>query len=133
MLTKNSNKKIIKNSISVCLAGETNKQVREDVLKILDTTDHPYYIILFRGNLGRQDFKALYSHDGSGYVEKIYGPTVPTIPEILDELMVEKFFRYDSGNKVFKELTGIKTFSLTTDAVSLNQTYVKKISNNMIY
>lgn len=37
----------------VCLAGETNKNEREEVLKLLDGTDHPYYIILFRGNLGR--------------------------------------------------------------------------------
>jgi len=52
-----------------------------------------------------------------GTVEKILGPAV--CPEIIDERMVEKFFRYDSGNKVFKELAGIKGFSLTTDAVVL--------------
>ncbi len=50
---KNSNKKLIKNSLNVCLAGETNKVTREDVIKILESTEHPYYIILFRGNLGR--------------------------------------------------------------------------------
>ena len=58
---KNSNKKLIKNAITqVILAGETNKVEREDVLKMLDETEYPYYIILFKGNLGRQDFKALY-------------------------------------------------------------------------
>lgn len=37
----------------VSLAGETNKSEREEVLKIIDETNYPYYIILFRGNLGR--------------------------------------------------------------------------------
>lgn len=100
------------------MAGEINKIVREEVLKIIDESDYPYYIIMFRGNLGRHDFKALYSHDGIGTVEKVYGPQ--NIPELLDDKMVEKFFRYDSGNKVFKELTGIKSFSITTDAIALH-------------
>lgn len=51
---KNSNKKLIKNAVSmVSLAGETNKLEREDVLKVIDGTDYPYYIIMFKGNLGR--------------------------------------------------------------------------------
>ncbi len=54
--------------IQVCLAGETNKQEREEVLKVIDESDHPYYIIMFRGNLGRQDFRALYAHDGMGFI-----------------------------------------------------------------
>lgn len=101
------------------------------MLKIIDETNHPYYIILFRGNLGRQDFKALFSHDGIGTVEKIYGPN--SVPECLEDKMVEKFFRYDSGNKVFKELPGIKSFSLTTDAVSLLKNYRKKVSHNILF
>ncbi len=75
VFNKNSNKKLIKNAISmVCMAGGTNKQEREEVLKIIDSTDFDFYLILFRGTLGRQDFKALYSHDGHGNVNKIYGP-----------------------------------------------------------
>ena len=54
----------MKNAIQVSLAGETNKQEREQVLKLLEETDYIYYIIMFRGNLGRSDFKALYVHDG---------------------------------------------------------------------
>jgi hypothetical protein len=50
---KNSNKKIIKNALLVCLAGESNKAEREAVLKVLEETDYTYYIIMFRGNLGR--------------------------------------------------------------------------------
>ena len=40
--------------------------------------------------------------------------------------MVEKFFRYDSGAKTFKELAGTKAFSLTTDAVVLAKSYNSK-------
>ena len=54
--------------------------------------------------MGRQDFKALYWHDGTGRVEKIYGPQ--GVPDYLEDKMIEKFFRYDSGNKNFKEIAG---------------------------
>eukprot|EP00347_Sterkiella_histriomuscorum_P003400 403364443 len=128
---KNSNKKIIKNSIQVILGGETNKQIREEVLKVIDETDYTYYIVMFRGNLGRQDYKALYSHDGSGQAEKIHGPS--TVPEVLFDHMIEKFYRYDSGNKVFKELTGIKGFTLTTDAIALHKKYNQKVGSNILY
>lgn len=117
--------------MSVCLGGDTNKQEREEVLSVLDSTDYPYYIILFRGNLGRQDYKALYAHDGICGVTRIHGP--PTVPEILEDKMVEKFFRYDSSNRIFKELTGIKSFTLTTDAASMHKQYNKKIPSNVLY
>lgn len=122
MFTKNSNKKILKNAIMVCLAGESNKAEREQVLKVLEETDYTYYIIMFRGNLGRQDFRALYCHEGNssqigGQVFKIHGP--PNIPDVLEDKMIDKFFRYESGAKQFKEIPGIKSFTLTTDAVNL--------------
>ncbi len=116
----------------VVLAGDINKTEREEVLKIIDETDYPYYVLMFRGNLGRQDYKALYSHDGLGTVVKIHGPN--NIPEVLEDRMIEKFFRYDSSNKVFKELSGIKTFTLTTDAVSLHKTVAaKKVPSSVLY
>lgn len=82
---------------------------------------------MFRGNLGRQDYKALYAHDGIGTVFKIHGPS--NAPELLEDKMIDKFFRYDSGNKVFKEQSGIKSFTLTTDAVSLKPVTNKKVSS----
>jgi len=67
----------------------------------------------------------LYCHDGgqqsggliSGSVLKLHGPA--TIPDVLEDRMIEKFFRYESSTKSFKELEGIKTFTLTTDALIL--------------
>ena len=64
VFAKNSNKKLLKNALLVCLAGESNKQEREQVLQVFEETDYPYYIIMFRGNLGRSDYRALYGHDG---------------------------------------------------------------------
>ncbi|CDW86206.1 UNKNOWN [Stylonychia lemnae] len=128
---KNSNKKIIRNAIQVILAGDTNKLIRDEVLKVIDDTDYPYYIVLFKGNIGRQDFKALYQHDGIGLIEKIMGSA--GCPDIIEDKMVEKFFRYDSGNKIFKELAGIKSISLTTDAVALHKKFNHKVSNNALF
>lgn len=66
-----------------------------------------------------------------GGVVKIYGP--PNVPEFLDDKMVEKFYRYDSGGKTFKELAA-KAFSLTTDAVVLTKAYNnKKMPTNILY
>jgi hypothetical protein len=39
------------------------------------------------------------------------------MPDVLEDRMIEKFFRYESGAKAFKELQGIKGFTLTTDAI----------------
>ena len=48
--------------------------------------------------------------------------------------MIEKFFRYESSTKAFKELTGIKGFTLTTDAITLKPSFiVKKPLNNLLY
>ena len=45
--------------------------------------------------------------------------------------MLDKFFRYESGAKNFKELVGSKGFTLTTDAVQLNKAWVKKHTANV--
>jgi hypothetical protein len=67
-----------------------------------------------------------------GRVEKIYGPL--NAPDFIEDKMVEKIFRYDSGNKVFKELAGTKTISITTDAVVLTKAYNnKKMPTTILY
>ena len=74
-------------------------------------------IIVFKSELGRRDFKALYSHEvNTGEVKKIVG-TGP-LPEFIVPEMVKKYFRYDSGAKMFKELQ-CKEFITGTDAVIL--------------
>lgn len=62
---------------------------------------------------------------------KIFGQA--NAPEVLEDKMIEKYYRFDSGNRIFKELTGNKNFSLTTDAVVLTKAYNKKIPSTVIY
>jgi hypothetical protein len=38
------------------------------------------------------------------------------LPELVEAEQVTHFFKYDSGNKAFKEIAGIRQFSTTTDA-----------------
>ena len=97
----------------------------------MEQTEHTYYVILFRGNLGRQDYKALYCHDGASVPSKIHGNNAP---ETLDSAMIEKYYRYDSGNKIFKELTGVSGFTLTTDAVVMqNKKKGNGLNANILY
>lgn len=68
-LAKNSNKKIIKNALSLCvLAGQSDVQKRERdlVLEILDNMAEEFtsFLIVFKPNPGRFDFKALYASEG---------------------------------------------------------------------
>ena len=131
---KASNKKMIRNALQVVLAGETNRSERELVIGLLDDSDYPHYVILFRGHLNRSDYKALYYHDGLNSQEivsltKLHGPA--SAPEMLLPGQCEKYFRYESGAKAFKEIQGIKGFTLTTDAVQAKGAAGKK--TNVIY
>jgi len=50
-------------------------------------------------------------------------------PNEISEEIVSKYFRYDSGAKEFKEIVGMKRFSVSTDAISLviNHELVNKV------
>lgn len=57
---------------NVCLAGEAEKVERESALTEMLEPDSNY-IILFRGNLGRQDYRALYRLFDNGQATKVHG------------------------------------------------------------
>jgi hypothetical protein len=101
----------------VSLAGPSTAEQKE-VLKFLEESPHTNFVILFKGVLGRCDYKALYQHDVDGEVVKILGPS--TAPEFIENEMVEHYFKYNSGNKEFVNL-GAKSFSAITDAVALKK------------
>jgi hypothetical protein len=120
-MAKNSNKKIIRNALALCvLAGESDvqKREREVVLETLDGLAEEFtnFLIVFKPNPGRFDFKALYGSDGQGMV-KVFGNG----PDQLDESQIEKFFKYSSGAKQFNELSTQKGLTPTTDAVMLKK------------
>jgi len=55
-----------------------------------------------------------------GEVIKILGPS--TAPEVIENEMVEHFFKYNSSSKEFTNL-GAKSFSAITDAVALKKEF----------
>jgi len=129
--SKPNNHQLIKNAIvNVCLAGDPNKKRRQEVLEALNTVPpDKNVIVLFKDVMGaRQDFKALYVYNEEAEkAEFIYGPK--ECQPVLDQPMINDFYRYDSGAKEFKHIPGNKNFSLAIDAVSLKPLAAKKKHN----
>ncbi len=129
--SKPSNRKLVKNAImQVCLAGEAYKLQREEVLKLIDDSSEVCnFIIVFRGELGRQDLKALYEYDSTTEaVRKLYGPGM--WPDALEPSVVHSYYRYDSGAKEFRQLQ-CHGFSIATDAVVLK--IGQKVPKNALF
>ncbi len=62
-LTRNTNGKIIKNALqNVSLAGELQRPVRDEVNSFIDS-NQINYVVLFKGVLGRTDYRALYKQE----------------------------------------------------------------------
>ena len=127
-MEKMSKKKMLKNAITlVVLAGhnEQTKREREEVMSIIDQSNFQQYVVLFKGNTGRFDFRALYAKTGqeeANQLTKLYGAA--TSPEIVEESQIEKFFKYSSGQRNFNELGSQKSLTTTTDGIVLRK--VKK-------
>jgi hypothetical protein len=115
---KPSNRKLVQNAIAkVCCAGAANTPLREEALRLLESRpDVLNFIIVFKGNLGRKDLRALYELEEDGTGRKVFGPS--SCPDVLEASDVKMFYRYDSGAKEFK-LLQCKSFSINTDAVVL--------------
>ena len=119
--SKMSNKKIIKKAINeVCLAGNSNKEYREKINEIIDTCDFENYIILFRGNYGRFDIKAIYTYDIQNKNIEIL-TCMGNAPNFIDSSMVASFYKYNVSANQFKELRGTKEFSCIVDGVCLRK------------
>ena len=56
-----------------------------------------------------------------------------TAPNEIHAGIVEKYYRYDSGAKEFKQINGNKSISQVVDAVSLPSNYFHKVSKDKIY
>ena len=110
----------------MCLAGEPNKKRRIEVLEALNRTEKNI-VILFKDVTGtRQDFKALYIYNESeNILELLFG--VKDLPEVINQSMVNTFYRYDSGAKKFKLIPENKSFSLAVNAISIKPLLLKKI------
>ena len=119
--SKMSNKKIIKKAINeVCLAGNTNKEYRDKINEIIDKCEFENYIILFRGNYGRFDIKAIYTYDIQNKNIEIL-TCMGNAPNFIDSSMVATFYKYNVSANQFKELRGTKEFSCIVDGVCLRK------------
>ena len=119
--SKMSNKKIIKKAINeVCLAGNSNKEYRDKINDIIDKCEFENYIILFRGNYGRFDIKAIYTYDIQNKNIEIL-TCLGNAPNFIDASMVAAFYKYNVSANQFKELRGTKEFSCIVDGVCLRK------------
>eukprot|EP00916_Digyalum_oweni_P011068 GHVL01018400.1.p1 GENE.GHVL01018400.1~~GHVL01018400.1.p1 ORF type:complete len:1023 (+),score=180.12 GHVL01018400.1:56-3124(+) len=120
-----SNRKVVRNALQyVCLAGMANQGIRDDVLLKMesDLSSFDSFVIVFKGVLGRQDFRALYAYKDGQYIKTL---SLYNSPPVLQDKMVDVFFRYDTGAREFKELPLVRRLG-TADAVSLCSQYLLK-------
>jgi hypothetical protein len=60
----------------------------------------------------------LYYEDEIGNINLLVG-TSKKVPETLDVARVEQFYKYNSGQRKFNEIKGVRGFTVTVDAVVL--------------
>jgi hypothetical protein len=116
-----TNRKIVRNALTaICLAGQSHRKQRTEATLILDTLHGVnYFIIVFKGNLGRQEFAGLYGLEAkSGLLHKLYGAL--GYPEVVRQAMVQSCYRYDSSTREFKLLPHNR-LSQAVDAISIQR------------
>ena len=84
-MVKKHNRKEIKNALlHVSLAGSMSRTERDELNVILDAEPEVNHTILFKGVLGRTDYRALYrqeydEHNDLGHIVKVHGaPGAPS-------------------------------------------------------
>ncbi|CAF1213692.1 unnamed protein product [Rotaria sordida] len=127
LLSTKSNKQAILNSLKqVILAGSANERQREIIIREIESSEARHFVLLFRDH--RLQFRAVYMYiPETDIIEKLYGIG----PNIITEIMVDKWFKYNSGSKRFTNIP-IKHFSIQCDAIILhNDFWHKKLVTNM--
>lgn len=110
-----SNRGIILNAVEYCIfPGAVNRDSKQKVLEKIARSEAKHFLILFR-DAGCQ-FRALYSFVPElEQVLKLYG----TGPSHVDEVMFDKFFKYNSGGKCFSQIH-TKHLTVTIDAFTIH-------------
>jgi calmodulin-regulated spectrin-associated protein len=110
-----SNRGIILNAVEYCVfPGAVNRDAKQKVLEKIARSEAKHFLILFR-DAGCQ-FRALYSYwPENETILKLYG----TGPTQVDELMFDKFFKYNSGGKCFSQIH-TKHLTVTIDAFTIH-------------
>nr|XP_017019852.1 patronin isoform X30 [Drosophila kikkawai] len=110
-----SNRGIILNAVEYCVfPGVVNREAKQKVLEKIARSEAKHFLVLFR-DAGCQ-FRALYSYvPETDQVTKLYG----TGPSQVDEVMFDKFFKYNSGGKCFSQVH-TKHLTVTIDAFTIH-------------
>ncbi|XP_011204209.2 patronin isoform X17 [Bactrocera dorsalis] len=110
-----SNRGIILNAVEYCVfPGAVNREAKQKVLEKIARSEAKHFLVLFR-DAGCQ-FRALYSYvPEMDQVTKLYG----TGPSQVDEVMFDKFFKYNSGGKCFSQVH-TKHLTVTIDAFTIH-------------
>ncbi|XP_037947366.1 patronin isoform X4 [Teleopsis dalmanni] len=110
-----SNRSIILNAVEYCVfPGAVNRDAKQKVLEKIARSEAKHFLVLFR-DAGCQ-FRALYSYvPETDQVSKLYG----TGPSQVDEVMFDKFFKYNSGGKCFSQVH-TKHLTVTIDAFTIH-------------
>ncbi|CAF0748452.1 unnamed protein product [Rotaria sp. Silwood1] len=127
LLSTKSNKQAILNSLKqVALAGPANERQRQIIIREIELSEARHFVLLFRDH--RLQFRAVYMYiPETDIIEKLYGIG----PNIITEIMVDKWFKYNSGSKRFTNIP-IKHFSIQCDAIIIhNDFWHKKLITNM--
>ena len=117
---KMSNKKVIIKAINkVCLAGIPNREYREKIIEIINKCTCENYIILFKGNYGSFNLRAVYTFDiENSNIELL--TCINNAPNFIDSSMVTTYYKYNISQNQFKELSGNKEFSVIVDGVCIS-------------
>ena len=112
--------------LHVSLAGEMSRNEREEVTAIIDAETDVNYTILFKGVLGRTDYRALYrqeydEHDDLGHIVKVHGAAAA--PPRIKANMIHTFYKYNTGEKGFVPLAQAH-LTATTDGISLRKQHL---------
>ncbi|CAF4318971.1 unnamed protein product [Rotaria socialis] len=120
-LSTKSNKKTIINSLKQSvLAGPANERQRDVIIQEIESCEARHFIILFRDH--RLQFRAVYMYiPETDIIEKVHGVG----PNIITEVMVEKWFKYNSGSKRFTNMP-VRHFSIQCDAVVIHNDFWQK-------
>ncbi|XP_043645120.1 patronin isoform X33 [Drosophila teissieri] len=110
-----SNRGIILNAVEYCVfPGVVNREAKQKVLEKIARSEAKHFLVLFR-DAGCQ-FRALYSYQPeTDQVTKLYG----TGPSQVEEVMFDKFFKYNSGGKCFSQVH-TKHLTVTIDAFTIH-------------
>ncbi|XP_060592189.1 calmodulin-regulated spectrin-associated protein 1-like isoform X2 [Ruditapes philippinarum] len=117
-----SNRHIIINAIShCCLAGSVNTEQKNKVLEEVAKSSAKHFLILFRD--ASCGYRGLYGFDPD--TEDCF-KIVGVGPRSINNEMVEKYYKYNSGAKSFSQVASTKHISVSIDAVSLQNTVWKR-------